>query len=71
MITTTNNDEVLTHIYEADVELFCSVAALQVASHVHVVVADDACDDVRGGDALRPLGGRKHACRHKGSKGSS
>lgn len=50
-----------THINEADVKLLGSVASLQVASHVQVVVPDDACDDVRGGDALCPLCGCKHA----------
>lgn len=57
------------YIDEADVELLGRVAALQVASHVHVIVADDARDDVRGGDSLCPLGRRKHACRHKGPNG--
>lgn len=48
------------YVDEADVELLGCVSSLQVTSDVHVVVADDACDDVRGGDALCPLGGSKH-----------
>ena len=50
-----------THVDEADVQLFGGVAPLQVTSHVQVVIADDARDDVRGGNALRPLGGGEHA----------
>lgn len=52
----------VSYIDEADVELLGSVSSLQVASHVHVLIADDARDDVRGGDALCPLGGSEHAC---------
>lgn len=49
-----------THVDEADVELFGRVAALQVSPHIHVVVSDDACDDVGGRDALGALGRSKH-----------
>ena len=51
-----------TYVDEGDVELLGRVAALQVAPHVHVVVLDDAGDDVGGGDAVRALGGHEHAC---------
>lgn len=52
----------LSYVDEADVELLRRVASLQVPPDVNVVVADDACDDVRGGNALRPLGWGKHTC---------
>ena len=51
---------------EADVEVVSGVAALQVASHVHVVVAHDAADEVRGGYALGALGGEKLVLRLEG-----
>lgn len=48
------------YVDEADVELLGRVASLQVASDVHVVVTDDARDDIRGRDALGALGGGEH-----------
>lgn len=51
----------VTYVDEADVEFFGRVASLQVASHVHVIVPNDAGDDVRGGDAFCPLGGSEHS----------
>ncbi len=56
------NQSRVSYINEADVEFLGRVSPLQVASDVHVIVTDYACDDVRGGDALRPLGGSEHAC---------
>lgn len=52
----------LSYVDEADVELLRRVASLQVPPDVNVVVTHDACDDVRGGDALRPLSWSKHTC---------
>lgn len=52
----------VSYVNEADVELLCCVSSLQVASDVHVIVADYACDDVGGGDALCALGGSEHTC---------
>lgn len=52
----------VTYVNEADVEFLGCVSSLQVASDVNIIVTDDACDDVRGGDALCPLGRGKHTC---------
>lgn len=46
---------------ESNVQLLRRVASLQVASYIDVIVSDDAGDDVRCGDALRPRGGHEHA----------
>lgn len=59
-----------TYVDEADVELFGCVSSLQVASGVQVVVADDARDNVGGGDALGSLGRSKHPWgRHSNTGG--
>ncbi len=50
------------HIDEADIKLFCGVATLKISSDVDVVISYDACDDVRGGNALCPLGWCEHSC---------
>lgn len=52
----------VSYVNEADVEFLRRVPPLQVPPDVNVVVTDDARDDVRGGDALRPLSRRKHTC---------
>lgn len=54
-------DTTSTHVDEADVELLGRVAPLQVPPGVDVVVAHDARDDVRRGNAFSPLGRCKHA----------
>lgn len=51
----------MANINESNIQLLCRVASLQVASYVDVIVSDDASDDVRCGDALRPCSGHKHA----------
>lgn len=52
----------ISYVDEADVEFLRRVASLQVPPDVNVVVTDDARDDVRGGNALRPLSWGKHTC---------
>lgn len=49
------------HVDKADVEFFSGVATLKVPSDVYVVISHNACDDVRGGNALCPLGRCKHS----------
>lgn len=60
---------VKSYIDEADVQFLGCVSSLQVASDVHIVVPDYPSDDVRGGDALGPLGGSKHTYKQKGTRG--
>ncbi len=54
-----------THVDEADVQLFGSVASLQVAAHVNIIVTYDSCDYVGRGDALCSLSRRKHALKKR------
>lgn len=51
----------MAHINESNIQLLCCVASLEVASYVDVIVSDDAGNNVRCGDALRPCSGHKHA----------
>lgn len=60
----------MANINESNIQLLCRVASLQVASYVDVIVSDNAGDDVRCGDALRPCSGHKHAW-HLNKKGNN
>lgn len=51
----------VTHLHKADIHLLGSVASREVPPYVHVVVPDDASDDVRSRHALGPLCGNKHS----------
>jgi hypothetical protein len=46
---------------EGDVEVLGGVSPGEVSADVHVVVLDDARDNVRGGDTLSALGADEHA----------
>lgn len=51
----------ITDLHEPQVHVLCCVATREIAADVHVVVTDDASDDVRCGHALRPLCSHKHS----------
>lgn len=50
-----------THIYKADIQLFGSVASLEVAPGIHVVVPHNPRDDIRCGDTFGSLRRYKHS----------
>jgi len=55
-------EPVLVLVNESNIQFSGCVSSLQVASDIDVVVSDDTSDQIRCGDALRPLSGHKHSC---------